>query len=463
VKIRPRLARLENPLIDAMPKTLGAVVFETDDSSLFDLKGVLPAEPVGLGARAGSFVVGSRSDPGGFLRLTFEGEGRIRVESVAVVETRYLQKMGIDSVTWDGKSFVGIAAGSWFGDPTPQVFTIHDPVTLQVVDRKPAPPLVGAIAWDGKNWWAGSRKNTEGADEVARLYKLDSGFAIVEEFDPPGPGCQGLAWDGRRLYWADVFDDAIHVLAIENGVPRKIESAPSPVTYLSGLGFDGTNLWAVEYGGKTIRRVRRDRLASWGGGASEAAAVQGAPPVAAAPPSALPPSPADEARIALLRKQLRSEDEFAALRAEMELSRLGFGVEFDRYRAMGKPPWGSEETELVELTAELRGNQIFASWDIWVGDDLTRFAEEKKDKGFVSMPKFARYEVNVGGEGLQKKIGLEREAKGGHNIEKEVLLASGLRPGKYTVSVFIHVQYTTSEGYGKILNDNAGSCFLEVK
>jgi len=54
----------------------------------------------------------------------------------------------------------------------------------------------------------------------------------VEELQGGTRGCQGLAWDGRRLWAVDVFSDALVELDARDGAV--VRSIGMPLQYLSG-------------------------------------------------------------------------------------------------------------------------------------------------------------------------------------------------------------------------------------
>lgn len=198
-KIRPRTLAIENPYYGNEPrraKTLRAI----DPSSDFDLAFELPGRPQGAASDGRAMIVANGSDPWGALRIAPDGDRSYASQSIPIIETGYRQKIALNTLTWNGRNYVGYTTGSWFGKAG-DVFTIHDPKTLQVLETRPAPPLLGGLAWDGAHYWASTRKNTQAAAEEAFFYKIDPAFQIVAKHTPPGIGCQGLAWDGERLWY----------------------------------------------------------------------------------------------------------------------------------------------------------------------------------------------------------------------------------------------------------------------
>ena len=77
------------------------------------------------------------------------------------------------------------------------------------------------------------------------------------------------------------------------------------------------------------------------------------------------------------------------------------------------------------------------------------------------MPVFAKYTITVEGGSLSAPVQHEFEANPGENLRQQEMLASNIGSGKYTVSLFIHVQYVTRDGTNRILNNSAGSLAVE--
>ncbi|HEY5611757.1 MAG TPA: hypothetical protein VIL97_11145, partial [Thermoanaerobaculia bacterium] len=159
-----------------------------------------------------------------------------------------------------------------------------------------------------------------------------------------------------------------------------------------------------------------------------------------------------------LERKLRSDDGSDRMQAGMRLRELGRPIRFDREQ----DPFEKrerEDTAVFDWSAEMRDGAIDASWHIHFGEDL--FNTEGESDGIISIPKFARYEITVEGGALDDPIERAFEAEPGDNIRNDVRLASGLGPGKYKISLFLHVQYRTPDGTDRILNRSA--MMLEVE
>lgn len=430
-------------------KSNGVLKPEADTLPEFDLRIDLPGSPAGVASNGREIVVANRQDPWGFIRLRPKKE-RFVAEQVPLIEPRYSQKMQVHTLTWNGENYVGLASGAWFGVKDKDVFTIHDPATLQVVRHVAAPPLIGCIAWDGTSYWASTRKNTMDAKEEVFLYRMDRSFNVLATYDPPAVGCQGLMWDGSRLWFADVFNDSIYLLDVAAGVPRLHHKAALNLNYLSGIVLHDGAVWVGEYDAHDLHRVNAPTRLAWSG----ATGGQQPSTAVASMVSARTEGP-DEAA---LRQQLRSDHWAERMRADMELDRRGAPIDYarDQNNFADREP---EETEDIDWSIELRDGAVWlVSSRVWFGPEL--FVKREQTSTLVTVPVFARYTYTVkhpDGSDTEKVF----DAVAGENVQSNVRLADATGSGTYSVSLFIHVQYVDANGTGRILNNSAG--FLELR
>lgn len=75
---------------------------------------------------------------------------------------------------------------------------------------------------------------------------------IIQEFDAPGSGPAGLAWDGSNLWHADYGDGRIYALDPTTTAVRRALYCPGK---LSGLAWDGQSLWQSLYDQEMVRRI----------------------------------------------------------------------------------------------------------------------------------------------------------------------------------------------------------------
>ncbi len=264
LRIRPRLDRIGGLRVDPRPSRPVRVRARVDPAAELDRSVPLPIDPLGASARDGELLVGNRR--GGLLRVRSAGEDELQLQSVPVSEPDHGQVVSFGGLGWDGSRWVALLDGAWLGRHAGDAFAFLDAESLALSGHQPALPFLGALAWDGKGWWAATRKNTVDAPEEAWLYRLDPSFREVARFPPPGVGCQGLAWDGMRLWFADVFSDRVSVLDVSGEAPRVLTSRPTPFSYLSGIAAFEGEIWVTEYDTKALHRLNPRVRAAWAGG-----------------------------------------------------------------------------------------------------------------------------------------------------------------------------------------------------
>jgi hypothetical protein len=406
-------------------------------SAEFDRAFTLPGSPLAMAWDGKQFIVGDRK--GGVIRIKPDGDD-MDAQSAPIIEPVYRQNIGVWALAWNGTNFVGYVQASWFQQGDGYVFTIHDRTSLNVLEHKPAPNHLGCLAFDGTSYWAATRRNTADSPEPALLYKFDRNLAVVSTVPAPGVGCQGMTWDGRYLWLADVFSDSISILDPATHPPRLVKSHATSVGYLSGIAAADGEIWVTDYGDNRLQRLKPATRVAWAGGASPAPTLAGM----------IAPPPITDGDLQELRRKLRSDQWSERLSANMELSRRNEPIDFarDEERSPDRP---DENSEVLDWQIELRGGAIYASWRIWFGHKL--FSEVEQEPGFVTVPKLARYTFTIRDpSGAEAKK--EFDASPGENIMRDVHLADASLPGEYRVDLFIHVQYVTPERQARILNNS---------
>ena len=455
-------------------------------SSDFDLTIPLDSDPLGLVCNQGEFVIGNRATPWGFVRCKWDGEGNWEFKKVPVTESVYNQQIGITAVAWNGTEYIGYCDGAYFGGKHKNVFTVHDAKTLQIIRTYPAPELIGGLVWDGKGYWAGTRRNTELSGEPAYLYRLDESFNVIGKSTPPHVGCQGLAWDGKHLWWVDVFSNRIYLLTSERDQLSTVHSYETRFGYLSGVSYDGKNIWVTEYDNKQLHRLNPNLLAAWsrgdfrasqygnyGGGESSSHGSTTADPATVAmllrklreDPSGtraaaeeLTKLGAKEQAVEVLREMIKDSDQSVRVRAQSTMRDLGAPINYDRYSRSSTT--SSDDASVVDASAELRNHTLYGSWRIHFGSELFS-GNATHQQGPISVPVFSKYRITVSGGSLTKAVVREYDASEGSNERRDQELASGLGPGRYTIEIFVHAQYVDRAGTNKILNSSMPS--LEVE
>jgi hypothetical protein len=418
-KVKPRLEGLG--VITPDSKSLRETVdIEDQTAESFDKRVTLPTEPMGIAFGRDEYILGNRKDPWGLVRMKpSKDKTSFELNTVPVHESNYKQKVSFNTITWNGQHYVTVTDGAWFNAPSKNVFCKHDPVSLEILSTTEAPDQIGCLAFDGTDYWGATRSNTVDSGEPVFLYRFDSALREISRHDAPGKGCQGLAWDGQFLWFADVFDDSIHVLDISEGSPKGVDRISAQLDYLSGVTFDGRDIWVSEYGNHQIHRLR----------------------------------PEIRRRIARLSGRTdQSIESVSSVYSEPKLK--------DTYNAIS-PEYPEDNTDVHEFSAEISNGILYGSWKIHYGEKL--FESNTPSESAFSMPTFARYTVTVNGPGGAKLNEIKYDAQPGMNEMSSVQLANASDPGEYDISIFIHVQYVREDGVNQILNNSAPSLSLKTE
>jgi hypothetical protein len=263
------------------------------------------------------------------------------------------------------------------------------------------------------------------------LATASAGSEFDRSFTLPGSPL-GAAWDGRHLIVGDRKGGALRIRF--DGDDMDAQSAPilEPVyrqnVGVSALTWNGRNfvgyadaawfqkgeIWITDYGDNRLQRLQPATRLAWAGGAASSTTPVLAGMIGS--PAAMNREPVHFAR--------------------------------DEERSPERP---EEDSEVLDWQVELRGNAIYGSWRIWFGDKL--FSDVEQTSTFITVPKFAKYTFTIR-DPTGAEVKKEFEASRGENVMRDVHLAEASLPGEYRVDLFIHVQYVTAEGQGRILNNS---------
>jgi hypothetical protein len=441
-----------------------------DTRSDFDLSLDAGADPLGLVWGNDEFVVGNRTSPWGFVRFRPLSDTDFgAAQSVPVYDSTSSQQVAFWTVAWNGKHYIAYSDGAFLDKNYRNTFSVHDPKTLAVKDYFPAPELIGGLTWDGSGYWAATRRTTGDSREPAFLYRLDQHFNVLGRYDPPATGCQGLAWDGTNLWWADVFSDNLYIIKVDGAKPETLHTYHTNLDYLSGIAFDGSNIWIVEYRQKEMRRLNPKLREMWSAGNYRIASYDQAiaalelanadtagsaeskdellrvvredPAHCRAAFDKLERLGARDQAIALLQDVVRSPDEKLRAQAKDALRQIGVLPTYDCY--VNNYSRTSEDADAIETSAELVGDKLRVSWRLYFGSQI--FAN-------TSSPPLAKYRVVVKGAGLGSPLTKEFDARPGDNVKTNEEIATNLGSGRYTVEFEIVAQFVDGSGTRKVLN-----------
>jgi len=124
-------------------------------------------------------------------------------------------------------------------------------------------------------------------------------------------------------------------------------------------------------------------------------------------------------------------------------------------------PIAEDNANYIEMSAEVRGDAIYSSGTLYLGREVVS-GLSRTPRDSAPLPTFVKYTLTARGGTLGKPVEKTVEAKNaGENRWDDVMVASGLGAGKYTVSLFIHAQYVKEDGTGRVINNNTASVEVE--
>jgi hypothetical protein len=217
-----------------------------------------------------NLIFSNRVSPWGLVRITPLENGQYRKTTIPVVDDYHQQQVSFQGISWNGTSLIALTSGEWFQSPHKKVFVELNPQTYQL--KKiigAAPEFAHCLAWDGQNYWAGTRFNTPDQLAKAALYKFDQDLKLLESFNGAGKGCQGMTWDGKFLWWGDIFDDSVtlyNIIHSSSSSPEIVHQYQLSIEKHSGIAFDGKDVWFGDYKNQQLKRLQQDLYFEWLGG-----------------------------------------------------------------------------------------------------------------------------------------------------------------------------------------------------
>jgi hypothetical protein len=360
------------------------------DFTEFDLEIDLQARPSGLAWNEKEFVVGNR-DAGTFIRVTQKGDQYVLRE----------QSIGrVAPFAWNGNQLIGFSESGLLQSFKKYQFTVHEGATLNLDHQNRAPELIGGVAWDGSGYWAASRKENE-ADR-AFIYRLDPEFKLVNKLVAPSSRCRGLAWDGAHLWFLDDNDRKIYILNVMGIQARALHSLELPLKSARGIAFDGRSIWVADHDRGRLFRIASDLSAQW------------------------------------TQEQLNSTRS-KGLRSKYPSNYAEYSMPKSRSK---------DDVHIASFSAEMESNMLYASWDIEFGPTLLQASNSNQRKP----ASFGKLTVTVYGETLSSPVVRVFDANEGHNFADRVPILTGASGGNYNVRALLYLEYTDSNGRGRILS-----------
>jgi len=140
------------------------------------------------------------------------------------------------------------------------IFRLLNAKTFEVIKSyDPLEVSPSAIAWDGQTLWSCDRQTN-------KIYRhvMDSWLSVDISFDYLGQEPVGMTWQGEVLWIADGDSGSVYKLVFNGNIftlaGRYHLDNHRPGEYpLSGITWDGTNLWTISEGrGKIFRHTIKE-------------------------------------------------------------------------------------------------------------------------------------------------------------------------------------------------------------
>ena len=435
------------------------------------------AKPDGLTWDGQNLIFTNRSSPWGLVRITPLENGQYRKTSIPVVDEVFQQQISFRGISWNGTSLITLASGDWFQSVHKKVFVELDPLTFKISRViGPAPDFAHCMAWDGQNYWAGTRFNTEDQPGKPTLYKFNEKLKLLDEFDGAGKGCQGMVWDGKFLWWGDVFDDAVTLYDIyhSTSVPPAIVHQYKPtIKQQSGIAFDGKDIWFGDYRNLQLNRLHEDLYFDWLGGHYEIKhpghlsmlqrfgkyqsgeirlddlikpLLQGkikAVDIPAYVDTLRSRYSADEIRQILNTARAKVSQKSLATALGRELNNL---VESGNIDYSDDEPIEADSVKIKYFRAAIDNGNLVADWKVVVGSDILSGIDAPRpqqipdDYDFYT---FVQYTINIKNLAMDTEEELDYDVFENEDEQTDVILLQNIKPGDYKIDIEIRAQYYT--------------------
>jgi hypothetical protein len=430
---------------------------------------VLPGRPAGLAWDGDGFVSANSDSDMGFLRVSRDSNNVTQTTLVPVVDPKTGNSMGFPGIAWNGTNFVSMAARRSRLAGREEIFTLHDPNDLSIVKEYVAPQGVGCIVWDGSQYWAGTHVELGTVKETGVLYQLDKDFKVLAQYDMPMKGCRGIAWDGYRLLWADDLSNSLHLISLSSSTPEVVHAYQTAATGLSGVAYDGNNIWIAESGRKEIRKLDPRLQQQWligdysikgasqlaSLGAAEAEAVEGSEEANLTRPltrGSLTKAKVDEIVDSLIDTQgaVRTREllKYALARILDEKVRSQVQARFDGLKDYGGFSYkddrvlGPEDIQFSYLNVSVENGQLIGSWEVVAGDTIVEGLDAPIPK-HISNPLHPAmsYTIHVESSNLDEPVTHKFEMSESSDSQDGYVLLEGLDTGAYTVRATMKAEY----------------------
>lgn len=435
------------------------------------------ASPAGMTWDGQRFIFSNRVSPWGLVQVTPLENGQYRKKTIPVVDDSELQQISFQGISWNGSSLIALASGEWFQSTHKKVFVELDAQTHKVMKViGAAPEYAHCLAWDGQNYWAGTRLNTPDQEARTALYKFDQGLKLLASFDSPGKGCQGMTWDGKYLWWGDIFNDTVTLYDITHSTsksPEIVHQYQLSIEQHSGIAFDGKDIWFGDYQNQQLKRLQKDVYFDWLGGNFEIKnpghlsmldkfdmyqtgkldlddlikpLLQGKIKTAEIPDhidTLRSRYSTEEIRQILVTVLDKTSTESTRLVLKNELEAL---IDSGEINYQSDEPVANDSVKMRYFTASVENDDLVASWKVEVGDeiysglDAPRPQQIPDDYDFYT---FIQYTITITNTDTEISEEHEYDFFENEDVQENVTLLEDISPGEYEIVIEMNAQYYT--------------------
>ena len=437
----------------------------------------IDVEADGLTWDGQNLILTNRRSPWGLVRLTPLENGQFRKKGIPVVDEDYLQQVSFQGISWNGTSLIAISYGDRFQSIHSKVFVELDPLTYKItrVIGK-APDDAHCLAWDGQNYWAGTRLNSAQQKGESALYKFDQNLKLVDSYDGAGIGCQGMVWDGKFLWWGDAFSNTVTLYNIHNSnstSPTVLHQYRPSIKQQAGIAYDGKDIWFADAGNNQLTILHQDLYLDWLGGDYE---ISNHSQLSIAEHTA--PNQSEDVSVDMLIKPLLqdninavdiasyvdtlharySNDEIRQVlnkarekivntsvinNLNQEIAKLVDSGKIDyRYNE----PIEDDSVKIKYFRATIENGNLVASWKVVAGEVILSGIDAPRPQQIpdaYDFYTFIHYTINISNIDTGENIELDYEFFDNEDERNDVLLLQNIKQGEYQINIDVNAQYYT--------------------
>ncbi len=437
----------------------------------------IDVEPDGLTWDGQNLILTNRRSPWGLVRLTPLENGQFRKKTIPVVDEQYLQQISFQGISWNGTSLIAISHGDSFKSIHRKVFVELDPLTYKISRViGEAPEHAHCIAWDGQNYWAGTRLDGADPQGQSELYKFDQDLKLVDSYVGAGKGCQGMEWDGKFLWWGDAFTNTVTLINIDNHSstpPAVLHQYRPSIKQQAGIAYDGKDIWFADAANHQLNILHQDIYFDWLGGdyeisnhaqlktpenslSHQSADVSvdkliepllqgkiGVVDVASYVDTLRPEYSNEEIRQLLNKAREKTVDKTTINTLDQAITEL---VDRGKIDYQYDEPIEDDSVRIKYFRTAVENGNLVASWKVVAGEEIVSGIDAPRPQQIpdtYDFYTFIHYSISITNLDTGGNIELDYEFFDNEDERNDVLLLPNIKSGEYQINVDINAQYYT--------------------